>query len=56
MYTERNLLLLIAGIVLIGVGWFLPDPRVAGVVMLLGLVVMLVAQYRMIGWKRRRKG
>lgn len=56
MYTQRNLLILVAGIALVGVGWFLPNPRVAGVVMLLGLGVMLYAQGRMIAWKRKRKG
>ncbi len=56
MYDDRDLKLLIGGIVLIGVGWFLPgSPRLGGVVMLIGAVVMLVAQYRMFRWARRRR-
>ena len=39
MYEDRDLKLLVGGIVLIGIGWFLPgNPRLGGIVMLLGAV------------------
>ncbi len=54
MYSDRDLKLLVGGIVLIGIGWFLPgSPRIGGTLMLAGAVIMLVAQYRMFRWARR---
>ena len=56
MFSDRDLKLLVTGIVLVGLGWLLPiNPRIGGVVMLAGAALMLVAQYRMVVGARRRK-
>ena len=56
MFREGDLKLLVVGIVLVGIGWFLPaSPRLGGGLMLVGAATMLVAQYRMVASGRKRK-